>query len=310
VEKPLLRPAPSPRAAAAPAEPRTFTGELGEDFDELLARVLAVRPRRRRALFTLLSVAQPLIGGAGERIKRRLESVAGDRAIFTAAGATAQNVMLNMLLYPALVATGAVVGGGLEFFSNRIHVYIFYGIALASIEAMLRMREAVFQGVPTDRAPFRGSVYAPLAGALARPLLAAIEGYAERGRVGFDGFYDGRFDEKVERERRYGEMYQLEERAGGYLFRLEFPRRIPPTSLGPELDLPEEMPDYDYTIALADGQLVVRGRVTEPRVRKLTAVAPAFPPEFTTRIELPRPVAGFRHRYEHKLLEVVLPVQR
>jgi len=52
---------------------------------------------------------------------------------------------------------------------------------------------------------------------------------------------------------------------------------------------------------------VVHGRVIDPQVRKLTAVAPAFPAEFTTRVALRDPVAGFRHRYRDKTLEVILP---
>jgi ferredoxin len=309
VEKPLPRLTPAARRRVPPPPvPRTFPGELSDDFEEVLGRVLSAPPRRRLVL-ALVALAQPFLGAAGEDVKRRLERTVGSRAVFTSAGATASNVILNMLLYPALVAAAAVVGGGLSPFSSHLHSYIFYGIALASLEAMLRMREAVFQGVPADRAPFRGSVYAPLASVLARPLLAAVEGYTQQSQVAFDGFYDRRFDEKIERERRYGEAYRLEERGGGYLFQLEFPRRIPPTSLGRELDLPDEMPHYDYDLNLVDGHLTVRGKVGDAQVRKLTAVAPAFPPEFTTRITLPRAVAGFRHRYRDRLLEVVLPLE-
>src|SRR5437870_3003245 len=88
---------------------------------------------------------------------------------------------------------------------------------------------------------------------------------------------------------------------------LAFPRRLPPSSLADELRLPPEMPDYDFELSLQDGTFVVHGRVTDPQVRKLTAVAPAFPPEFTTRVPLRDPVAGFRHRYQDKTLEVILP---
>ncbi len=67
------------------------------------------------------------------------------------------------------------------------------------------------------------------------------------------------------------------------------------------------MPDYDYELALSDSCFVVHGRVADPQVRKLTAAAPAFPPEFTTRIPLRDRVAGFQHRYRDKTLEVILP---
>ena len=102
-------------------------------------------------------------------------------------------------------------------------------------------------------------------------------------------------------------VYRLDERDDAYVFRMEFPRRLPPSSLADELGLPPEMPDYDFDVALAGGALVVHGKVIDPAVRKLTAAAPAFPPAFTTRVALRHRVTGFRHRYADRTLEVVLP---
>ena len=98
----------------------------------------------------------------------------------------------------------------------------------------------------------------------------------------------------------------LEDMGGGYLLRLEFPQRVPATSMKEELGLPDEMPDYDYDLALTNGSFVVRGKVGDPQVRKVASGAPSFPPDFTTRIALGRPVRGFKHRYRDKTLEVVL----
>ena len=67
------------------------------------------------------------------------------------------------------------------------------------------------------------------------------------------------------------------------------------------------MPDYDYDLALENGSFVVHARVIDPSVRRITGAAPAFPSEFTTRVPLPDPVMGFRHRYRDKTLDVVLP---
>src|SRR5947199_164183 len=182
-------------------------------------------------------------------------------------------------------------------------------LPLAFAEAAFRMRESLFGGVPFGEAPIRGALYAPLMWPLGRlvVLLAGARGSASG--VGFDGFYGDRdhFDEKLERDRRYGSIYKVVDRDDAYILRLEFPRRLPPSSLADELRLPPEMPDYDYELSLQDGTFVVHGRVTDPQVRKLTAVAPAFPPEFTTRVPLRDPVAGFRHRYQDKTLEVILP---
>src|SRR5213078_4427197 len=82
-------------------------------------------------------------------------------------------------------------------------------------------------------APIRGALYAPLMWPLGRlvVLLAGARGSASG--VGFDGFYGDRdhFDEKLERDRRYGSIYKIVDRDDAYILRLEFPRR-PPTSSG------------------------------------------------------------------------------
>ena len=82
---------------------------------------------------------------------------------------------------------------------------------------------------------------------------------------------------------------------------------MPPTSLNAQLGLPREMPDYEYDLAVHGRHFVVHGRLADQQVRKITGVAPAFPPDFTTRIPLGAPVSGFRHRLRGKTLEVVLP---
>jgi ferredoxin len=70
----------------------------------------------------------------------------------------------------------------------------------------------------------------------------------------------------------------LDERDDAYLLRLEFPRVVPPTSLGGQLGLPREMPDYEYDLAVHGRHFVVHGRLGDQQVRKITGVAPAFPP--------------------------------
>ena len=187
--------------------------------------------------------------------------------------------------------------------------YVFYGIALGVAEAAVRLRESFFRGVPFEEAPLRGALYGPLLWPLGRLVVLLAGARGAQSGVGFEGYYGKHehFDEKLERERRYGSIYKLEERDDAYILRLEFPRILPPTSLADELGLPPEMPDYHYDLSLNDGSFVVHGKVVDPQVRKLTAVAPAFPPEFTTRVPLGTPVAGFSHRYRDKMLEVILP---
>jgi hypothetical protein len=254
-------------------------------------------------------VGQGFVGACPAGVKRRLEAAVADRRYFDATLATAANVFLDLLIYPIVFLALAVAGGRAGLFTGAVHKWIFLGLFLGVAEAAYRLRESFFGGRPLAETPLRGAFYGPLVAPLGF-LAARLAGRrgAESG-VGFDGFYAGRehFDEKLERERRYGSIYRLEERDDAYLLRLEFPRRVPPSSLTDELGLPPEMPDYDYEVALRDGSLVVHGRVVDPRVRRITGVAPAFPSEFTTRVPLAAAVTGFRHRYQDKTLEVILP---
>jgi hypothetical protein len=187
--------------------------------------------------------------------------------------------------------------------------WLCLGLLVGLAEAGWRRRANFFHAVPLAEVAVRGA----FSGILMLPLGALVQAIAgrrgARSGIGFDGFYDGdeSFDEKLERARRYGDVYQLEERDDAYLLRVEFPRRVPPTSLAGDLQLPSEMPDYDFDLSMRGSQFEVRGRVVDPAVRKLTGAAPAFPGEFTTRIPLASPVQGFRHRYRDKTLEVILP---
>jgi hypothetical protein len=121
-----------------------------------------------------------------------------------------------------------------------------------------------------------------------------------------DGFYSKGFVEKLERERRYGNVYTVEDRGGAFLLRMEFPRWMPDLGIPARSKLPDELPDYDYDLTLKDDQFIIKGRCTDENVRKISSSVGAFPPEFTTVVTLTDKVAGFVHRFENKLLEVFL----
>jgi ferredoxin len=306
VEKPLGAPPAAPRPA------HSFTGELPVDFETLLSDLGA--PRRRHSVLALvpllaLAAGQGVLGACSASVKQRIEAAVRDPRYFSASLATAANIFLNLVIYPAVLVGFQVSARHLDFFGPGAHKWIFLGLTLGVAEAAWRLRESFFRGAPFAEVPLRGAVYGPLLAPLGL-LVARLAGpRGAVGGVGFDGFYAGHehFDEKLERDRRYGSIYRLEDRDDAYILRVEFPRRVPPSSLADQMHLPPEMPDYDYELALRDGHFVVHGKVTDPQVRKLTGVAPAFPSEFTTRVLLGEPVAGFRHRYRDKTLEVILP---
>ena len=174
---------------------------------------------------------------------------------------------------------------------------------------MWRLRETVFRGVPLAETPLRAAAYGPALVPLGALVQALTGDRGTTSSVGHDGFSQQResFDDRIERARRYGEVYQLEDRDDAYVLRLEVPRVLPPSSLSTDLGLPVDMPDYDFDLKIQGGTFVVQGRVDDPQVKKITGAAGSFPSTFVTRIPLRDPVTGFRHRYRDKTLEVILP---
>jgi ferredoxin len=301
VEKPLTAPpAREPRPAVK------FPGELDLSFDaaaRLLDEGWAGKPSAGKLLIAL---AQPILGALPYGQKRQIERAVADPRYFSVAGATGLNALHNLLLYPI----GLAVVGALAFdravFSDQLKWLLFLGVGLATVESIWRMRES-FRGAPAEDVVYRAAAYGlPLV-----PLVAPIINRAGRpeaqGSVGQDGFTDSRFGDKLERERRYGEVYRVREDLNGCMVEFEFPRVVPPSAIKEELGIGDDMPDYDYDIALAHDQLTIKGKVADENVRRVAAVSPAFPPDFTTHIKLPVRPAGFRHRMQGKTLEIALP---
>jgi ferredoxin len=296
-----------------PLPPKVFRHELPGDFEQIVTGLGAARRRlpSRWALLPLwvLAAGQGVLGALPVAAKRRIEDAVGDRRFFSADLATAANVFLNLLVYPLVCAGLAVAAGRAGLFTLDVNKWVMLGVTLAFVEAAWRLRESFLHGRPLADTPLRGAFYGPLLLPLGAVVTALAGRRGTRSGVGFDGFHGGseHFDDKLERARRYGEVFRLQDRDDAYLFQLEFPRQVPPSSLGATLGLPLHMPDYDYDLALENGTFVVHARVVDPQVRRITGAAPAFPSEFTTRVPLAEPVTGFRHRYRDKTLDVVLP---
>jgi len=302
---PAVKAVPAARTAPAKGE-KIFPGELGISFEAALTRVQA--RQGKPVLGALVSVAQPILGALPFSTKLALQEAVGDRRYFSVATATGLNVVLNMILYPAvLVVLYTTVMGG-ELFSQDVNKMIFLGMFLASLETMLRLRECVFAGVPSDEATYRGTFYGLVLAPLVSPFLgsAAKSRSLEKGQTAFEGYYTSEFDEKTERARRYGEVFTIEDEGNAYFLRIEMPRRVPVSAAKREMGIGDDMPDYDYDLAIRNGSFVVKGKVPDPQIRKLAAISSAFPPDFAKQIELKSPIASFKHRYRNKTLEAVL----
>jgi hypothetical protein len=124
--------------------------------------------------------------------------------------------------------------------------------------------------------------------------------------VAFDGFRNDLFEEKRERDRRYGTVYTVVEEANAFLVRLELPRKMPNSALKHAWQLPDEMPDYVCTLSLADNVLSIRAGLPDEARRRVSYISSSFPSDFQTRIEFHTPVAQYRHRLRNKVLEVIV----
>ena len=303
VVKSMPKTAPEPKREAKPK--KIFPDELPNDFDELVMQFRGGKLSRSKRL--LIGLAQPVLGALPHKMKKSLESAVQNPVVFSAAGATGLNILHNAVLYPiVLMVLAAVVKGPAVLFSQDINMFVFIGIILALIEGIYRLRDGIFHAKPTEEMKLPAAIYGIPLGILLQPLLAKQTGMVRNLPIPVDGFYSRGFVDKLERERRYGNVYTVEDRGGALLLRLEFPRSLPDIGVADRQKISDEMPDYDYDLALKSGQFIVRGRCSDERVRKISSSVGAFPPEFTTVIPLQGRIVGFAHKFENKLLEVLL----
>ena len=307
VAKPAAAPA-VPKPAPVKKEPRpkkTFPRELPLSFEEA-AEKHAGAARISGVAKAAIILLQPVLGALPHRTKKQLEE-AVQTPLFTAAGSTAVNIVHNAILYPlGLMAVAAALKGPEIIFSDEINHFVLLGLLLATVEGIFRLKDGVFAAKPAEEMRFLPSFYGAPLGVIADPLLKKYTGVIREKPIPVDGFYSKGFDEKLERERRYGNVYTIEDRGDAFLVRVEFPRRMPEIGIAKRESLPDEMPDYDYDLDLSDGQLTVKGKCTDEGVRKISSSIGAFPPEFVTVIPFRQKTRGFAHRYENKLLEVLV----
>lgn len=201
---------------------------------------------------------------------------------------------------PAMMT--ALPGGGESALPGTLEEKHFADEMDCGFETALEMVEP---GGPARERRSHRSIWAALLGMLR---LDSLRGPATRQdrHVAFDGFRNPLHDEKIERDRRYGTVYTVVEHANAYLVSIEMPRRIPASSLKELWKLPDEMPDYEYTITLHGTVLAVRAGVRGDAMRRLSYISASFPSDFLTRIEFDKPVVSFKHRLRDKVLEIVV----
>jgi ferredoxin len=295
-------------ALPGPLPEKHFPGEVDTDFDTVLASVDATPVRTAPpAVQIAFRLAEPILGAMPDAVKAELEAAVGSTGGFSRIRSTALNMILNLILYPAILVAFGVLARGDGLFSQSTGGWIMLGILLAMGESAWRLREGIIHAKPASELVYRGCWYglalAPLGSMLAR---AGGRGRPTERKVAFDGFEGTMHEDKTERDRRYGTVYTVGEYANAYLVRLEMPRMLPQSSLKRLWNLPDEMPDYDYNIVLGDAVLSINASVRGETIRRLSYVSSSFPADFATRIEFGKPVTAFKHRMRDKVLEVIV----
>jgi len=291
---------------AAGGAARIAGAEAEGPFDDILRH--AREPKHTmssRLVGLVLRLASPVLGALPHITKKTLEVGYGDPKVFSAQSSTALNILLNFILYPVVFYAIGLMEG-VPAFTEGDKTWIVIGVLLASAESLLRLRDGIFHQLPVDKMIYRASVYGAPLGLVLQPLVARLLRSRTSGHVPVEGFYSREFEAKRERERRYGEVYAVQEFDRGYYVRFELPRTIPPSAAREERGLGSEMPDYDLELKVADGGLTIKGSVVDPELRAVCGISPAFPADFRTEIPLAGALGGFRHRYVDKTLEVAV----
>jgi Fe-S-cluster-containing hydrogenase component 2 len=285
---------------------KVFPKELPISFDEALKKNGEGTGSMPGAVKAAIILLQPVLGALPHSAKKRIEE-AIQTPLFTAAGSTAVNIVHNAVLYPLILMVVAAARHGPQvIFSQDVNKYVLLGLLLATVEGIFRLKDGILHAKPASEMTFPPSFYGAPLGIAVEPFLKKYTGLIRDVPVPVEGFYSKGFDDKLERERRYGNAYTVEDRGGAFLVRMEFPRSLPDIGIAKREQLPDELPDYDYDLELQDGQLTVKGKCTDDAVRKISSSVGAFPPEFVTVIPFRQRTTAFAHRYENKVLEVLV----
>jgi ferredoxin len=105
-------------------------------------------------------------------------------------------------------------------------------------------------------------------------------------------------EDALERDRRYGRDYKVEEKDGYVEVTLQFPTRVPAVRDRFRYGMPEAMPEYGGHVWVVGTTLNVTGWVKDPKIRALTNTSRSFPSRFTTTIEVNREIVGSKHRFD------------
>ena len=304
------------------------TGTTGrgkeQGIPEEFAQIPEVPDSRLRAPFGLLTMLmQPILGAFSAKFKTRLEEMAGNSTIFSAAISTGINSLINITLYPLVLFFIALRGENASIFTSEGNLMIFLGIVIAIAEGIYRFKDE-FSSI-AEQPRYGAAFYGWIPSLVATPILIGLRSVLvvapKEGRLTVPGSVDPSgavyADDVRERYRRYGMINRVTEMANHYQVEIEFPRWVPNSVVKEENDLPDRMPDYDYEINLSSpympgetpapqSVLTVQTQLEDPRFASILGRTSSFPNGFTNTLPISGQPEDFHATYRNKVLTIVV----
>ena len=325
-------------------KPEAAEGETGEagttakgkeqGIPEEFVQIPDVPDSRLRAPFNILAMlGQPILGAFSAGFKMRLEEMAGNTSVFSAAVSTGINSLVNLTLYPLILFFIGLQGQSANLFTSEGNLMIFFGIVYAISEGIYRFKDEFSSTEEQSR--YGAAFYGWFISLIATPLLIGLRSAliatptAQRttmpGAVEMDGAIYS--DDIKERYRRYGMVNQVSEMADYYRIEIEFPRWVPNSTAKQTYELPDRMPNYDYEVHLSSPYSVdsmpapettvtvqtrlpvnpETGQMEDPRFEKVVGRTSSFPNGFTSIFPIQAQPEDFHTDYRNRVLEIIVP---
>ena len=295
-----------------------------QGIPEEYAQIPEVPDSRLRAPYSLLTMLmQPILGAFSAKFKARLEEMAGNPSVFSAAVSTGINSLINITLYPLVLFFIGIRGQSDGIFTSQGNLMIFLGIIIAITEGVYRFKDEFNSTVEQPR--YGAAFYGWFPSLIATPLLIGLrsalvvtpkeERITNPGSVDTGGTLYA--DDVRERYRRYGMINRITEMANHYEVEIEFPRWVPSSISKKEHDLPDLMPDYAYEVNLSSpyvpgetsapaSVLTVQTQLDDPRFAPILGRASSFPNGFTNTLPISGQPEDFHATYRNKVLTIIV----
>lgn len=297
----------------------------------------AARSSLRVPFGVLVMLGQPLLGAFSAKFKARLEEMAGNTRVFSAAVSTGINSLINLTLYPLLLFfIGMQSGSVSSFFTPEGNLMIFLGIVIAIAEGAYRFKDEITSTPDGTQSRYGAAFYGWFPSLFATPLLKGLQPALvtspESPRTTMPGAVqtEGEIysDDTKERYRRYGMVNRVSEMADYYQIEIEFPRWVPNSAAKEANNLPDRMPDYAYEICLSSpyspdappaAQAIVTVQTHLPRnpenpkqladlrFEKVIGRTSSFPDGFRNIFPLIGQPEDFHATYRNRVLEIIVP---